>query len=130
MLVLSTQLIGFSMGGFLRRFLVWPAAMICERNSSFRSSSLPPRFADFSFLPLLASILPQGPLLSSTPLFSIRFTRYLQEESLLLARSLEIGFVAFSACFLRLALPASSLLLTFTQFFYRVTAAMFVWTWV
>lgn len=30
MLVLSTQLIGFSMGGVLRRFLVWPAAMICE----------------------------------------------------------------------------------------------------
>ena len=28
MLVCSTQLIGFSMGGILRRFLVWPAAMI------------------------------------------------------------------------------------------------------
>lgn len=34
MLVLSTQLIGFSLGGLLRRFLVWPAAMICEFRSS------------------------------------------------------------------------------------------------
>lgn len=74
MLVCSTQLIGFSMGGILRRFLVWPAAMIW-----------PASLVNTALLNTLHSISPGG----ITPPGEISRDR----------------------------------------FFYRVTAAMFVWTW-
>ena len=75
MLVCSTQLIGFSMGGVLRRFLVWPAAMIW-----------PASLVNTALLNTLHSISPGG-----------------------------------------VTAPGE---ISRDRFFYRVTAAMFVWTWI
>lgn len=64
-----------SMGGLLRRFLVWPASMIGEFDRKAKKGE-----KEETFLADFGSFYLQGLHLLSTPLFSTLFTLYLQEE--------------------------------------------------
>lgn len=68
------------MGGILRRFLVWPASMICELERKTKKEDEGSFFPSFPVLTDSDLLLLQGLHLSSTLLSSTLFTPYPQEE--------------------------------------------------